>query len=348
MTAKAKKFNLSNLFKKKEKNVGETPEKKEKLFDKLFSVPLLKQSLKSNFPLWLILTIGTMLIFIIINVAVGTKKILPNIDMNVVNVYVQDEKMSWLQILGLLDTMGFRLSQIQVMSQIDLNSVMNDLIFKIAGVLLPMIYVIIVGNKLLASQVNDGSMAYILSTPTARKKVVRTQWFFLTVSLCLMYLAISLGAYISGAIGNAITGLMPASTYALKTFLFCLSSFCAIFCLMGVCFGASAFFNKSSKSIAVGGGACVIAFIFCILGLFSNDVFVAVGVGVQEMGIFNYLSVFTLIDTDSMNDFAKVVTHFRNVQISFDWIWKDIAAVVAGIALSLFGGIWFTKKDLPL
>lgn len=337
---------------KREKAKGPKTKKTEKpkgtLFERIFSVPLLKQSIKSNLSLWLILSIGTALIFIIVNIAIGTKKVFSTIDMNIVSQYVADENMQWLQILGLLDTMGFKLSQIQIMSQLDLNAIMSDLVYKIAGVLLPMIYVIIAGNKLIASQVNDGSMAYVLSTPTARKKVVRTQWFFLATSLIGMYIIITIGAFVSGIIGNTITGAMPTSTYTLRTVLFCLSSFCAIFCLMGVCFCASSVFNKSNMSIAIGGGACVLAFIFCVLGLFANDAFVAVGVGVSEMNFFNYLTVFSLIDTDSLSNFCKAATRFKNVQISYDWIWKDGIAFLMGVGLSIFGSVWFCKKDLPL
>ena len=120
------------------------------------SKPLFKQSFKANWILWLVMSIGCAAIFIVINIVVGSKNIFTNIDMNEVTVYVKDEGLSWLQILGLLEKMGFSLSRIQVMSQIDLNAIMNDLIYKIAGVLLPMIYVMTVSNKLVASQVNDG------------------------------------------------------------------------------------------------------------------------------------------------------------------------------------------------
>ena len=318
-----------------------------------FSWPLFKQSFKANWVLWLVLSLGSAAIFLIVNLVVGTKSIFTNIDIGKVMIYVQDEKMDWLQILGLLEAMGFSLSRIQVMSQIDLNSIMNDIIYKIAGVLLPMIYVMIAGNKLLAAQVSDGSMAYVLSTPTARKKVVRTQYFFLFVSLTAMYIIISIIALGSGSIANFIVNQSaeketPFNYFFLKTFLYCLGSYVAMFALSGICFGASAICNKSNKSIAIGGGVCVICFICCILGLFANKVFIACGIGVKEMDVFNYLSVFTLIDADSLSQFCKYATQYPNVAASYDWIWKDCIAFGFGIVFSLVGGIWFTKKDLPL
>lgn len=315
-----------------------------------FSKPLFKQSMKSNLGLWLALTIGSMLIFVIINLVVGTKQIFTNIDMNKVSIYVKDENMSWFEILGLLDQMGFNLNRIQTMSQIDMNSVMNDLVYKIAGVLLPMIYVMITCNKLIASQVSDGSMAYILSTPTNRKKVVRTQYAFMVGSLFLMYVVIALGAFISGAVAWFVTkpANLPFGAMTLRTFLYCFGSFIAMFALTGVAFGASCWFNKSNQSIAVGGGACVLAFLCCILGLFGNKVFVSVGVGVQAMDFFNYLTLYTLIDTEGMGNFAKAINGVENVVMTLDWLWKLAILVGVGGIFAFVGARKFTKKDLPL
>jgi ABC-2 type transport system permease protein len=314
------------------------------------SKPLFKQSLKSNYLLWLVLTLGSAGIFIIINLVVGTKAIFTNIDMNVVQTYVKDEGLSWLQILGLLENMGFSLSRIQTMSQIDLNSVMNDLIYKIAGVLLPMIYVMIICNKLIAAQVSDGSMAYVLSTPTNRKTVVRTQYLFMIVSLVAMYIVITLGAYISGAVAYFVTKPTNINfgTLTLRTFLYCFGSFSAMFGLTGICFGASCYFNKSTNSISIGGGACILAFLCCILGLFGNKVFVSVGVGVQAMNFFNYLSIYTLIDTESMSNFSKAVTGAYGGVLTFNWIWELGILLVMGGVFAFLGAFKFTRKDLPL
>ena len=315
------------------------------------SKPLFKQSFKALFGLWLAMTIGCAFLFIVVNLAIGSKNIFTNIDMDSVSLYVKEEGLSWLKILGLLEKMGFSLSRIQVMSQIDLNSILNELIYKITGALLPMIYVMICANKLIAAQVSDGSMAYVLSTPTNRKTVVRTQYLFLLASIFAMYVVIFIAAYSSDAISNLIqiqrNPDAESSWNPIVTPLFCLGSFFSIFALGGICFGASAFFNKSSYSIAVGGGACIISFLCCIMGLFGNEVFVAVGIGVKAMGFFNYLSIFTLVDNSSMSAFAKAVTGL-DVQISFNWIWELSILLVIGIVFAYVGGRRFCKKDLPL
>lgn len=314
------------------------------------SKPLFLQALKANWFLWLILSLGTAAIFIVINVVVCSREIFTNVNMDKVSVYVADEDLSWLQILGLLEQMGFSLSRIEVMSRIDLNSVISDLVYKIAGGILPMIYVMITANNLLANQVSSGSMAYVLSTPTSRRTVVRTSYAFLLASLVAMYIIITGSALVSETIAGAIrisrggtSNMIP-----LRTVLLCLSSFCALFALSGICFGASAFFNKSNQSTAVGGGVCVISFICAILGLFGSKVFVSVGLGVEAMNVFNYITIFTLIDTDSVVGFSKALANVQDAVISFNWIWECGIMLGIGIVAALFGSVRFFKKDLPL
>ena len=326
----------------------EVVEKRKKEF---ISKPLFKQSMKSLLGLWIAMVVGSALIFVVINLSVGSKNLFTNIDMDSVSEYVKAEGLSWLKILGLLEKMGFNLSRIQIMSQIDLNSILNELVYKIAGVLLPMIYVMIAANKLIAAQVSDGSMAYILSTPTNRKTVVRTQYVFLLMTVAVMYVAITIAAVasegISFVIAKARNPDMDGVWNPSVTLLFCLGSFLAMFALSGICFGASAFFNKSSNSVTVGGGVCIVSFLCCILGLFGNQVFVAVGIGVKAMSFFNYLSLFTLIDNSSMSAFAKHLMGY-DVAISFDWIWKLAILIAIGVIFAYLGGRRFAKKDLPL
>ena len=316
------------------------------------SKPLFLQSLKSMKMVWISLTAGAALIFIIINLAIGSKNIFTNIDMDAVNTYVKDEDIGWLKVLGLLEAMGFSLARIQAMSQLDLNSILAELIYKIAGILLPMIYVIIAANKLVVSQVNDGSMAYVLSTPTNRKTVVRTQYLFLVLSVFAMYLVITVFSLASEGISTLIVKAQgnEVQWIPLRTLLFCFGSFAAMFGLSGICFGASCFFNKYNYSIATGGGISVLSFICCILGLFGNEAFVAVGIGVKTMYLFNYLSIFYLIDTPSMSNFCNAL-FVKDVDLStfsFNWIWEIGILLLIGGVFAYIGGRRFTKKDLPL
>ena len=313
------------------------------------SLPLFKQTIKSSWVLWLVLTLGSAAIFFIINAVVFSKDIFTNIKMEEVSVYVNDEDLSWLQILGLMDKMGFSLQRIEIMSRIDLNSILNELVYKIAGVFLPMIYVMITANQLIASQVSSGSLAYVLSTPTSRKTVLRTHALYMFLSVLAMYVVILISAVGSEAIAGAIriSNGGSANMIPLRTILYTFASFAAMIGLTGICFGASAFFNKSNQSIAVGGGICVLSFLGIILGLFGNKIFVAVGIGVEAMSIFNYVSLFSLINTDSISEFSKYASGLGGSN-SIMWIWEILILFTIGGVAALVGSIKFTKKDLPL
>ena len=316
---------------------------------RFFSKPLFMQSLKANWPVWLAMTIGSAMIFLIINVVICSRDIFNSIDMGRVATYVESQQLDWLAILGLLESLGFKLSRIELMSQIDINSVISDLVYRIAGVLLPMVFVMITCHSLLASQVNSGSLAYVLSTPTSRRTVLRTSYLYALAALTAMYVVILASALGSESIAGAIrianggkSNMLP-----LRTTLYCLASFLALFALTGVCFGASAFFNKATYSLAVGGGVCIVSFLGCILGLFGNRVFVAAGIGVEAMNVFNYISIFTLIDTDSIGSFAKNLAG-QDAAISYNWIYEMAIMVGIGVVTAGIGCVRFVRKDLPL
>ena len=268
-----------------------------------------------------------------------------------VSTYVENQGLSWLKILGLLEKMGFSLTRISTMASIDLNSIINELIYKIAGVLLPMVFVVITANSLIAAQVTSGSMAYVLSTPTSRKTVIRTQFIFMVAALFAMYIVITSTALVSETIAGAIrkaNNPNAGNMLPLRTLLYCFASFSAMFGLTGIAFGASAFFNKSTQSIAVGGGVCILSFLGCILGLFGNKVFVAVGIGVAPMRVFDFISLYTLIDTESISNFSKAIAHVDDAVISFRWIWEIAILYAIGAVFAYLGGRHFIRKDLPL
>ena len=65
--------------------------------------------------------------------------------------------------------------------------IVGSIFYKLAGLLLPIIYMIMASNNLIAGQVDSGSMAYVLSTSTKRKTVVFTQGVYLVGSLLAMF-----------------------------------------------------------------------------------------------------------------------------------------------------------------
>ncbi|MDR3309847.1 MAG: hypothetical protein LBS90_00665 [Oscillospiraceae bacterium] len=133
----------------------------------MFSKPIFKQSLKANWVLWLIFTGAFSLI-----IAVVTTVFTPDLLSGMMDI-MKDTPMAAM--------MGDRIN--------NMTSVLGMLsqFYSMLGVILPMIFIIITANSLVAAQVDRGSMAYLLSTPTKRGTVVRTQALFLVLAIIAMF-----------------------------------------------------------------------------------------------------------------------------------------------------------------
>ncbi|MFV0289177.1 MAG: hypothetical protein ACK5HR_07000 [Mycoplasmatales bacterium] len=64
--------------------------------------------------------------------------------------------------------------------------------YSIHAIILPLIFIVIVGNNLIVAKVDRGSMAYTLSTPIKRSTIVITQAFYFIMSLVIMITVVTL------------------------------------------------------------------------------------------------------------------------------------------------------------
>ncbi len=92
--------------------------------------------------------------------------------------------------------------------------------YSIQAIILPLIFIIIVGSNLIVSKVDRGSMAYTLSTPIKRSTIAITQAFYFIVSLVVMITVISLAGIfaIQGFYGTiwGITSLQMYKQYLIN------------------------------------------------------------------------------------------------------------------------------------
>lgn len=209
--------------------------------------------------------------------------------------------------------------------------IIGSIFYKIAGLLLPMVFVIMTANGLLAGQVDSGSMAYVLSTPTKRRTVTVTQLAYLAFALFSMFAMLTIFSVIAVAIAG---GNSFAINFG-EILLLNLGAYVTMFAIAGFCFMCSALFNTTKHSLSIGGGLTIFSLVCTILGLFGSAV-VPSAMRISAMNFFNYLSIITLFDTVSILDGT----------LSF--LWK--LAILAGIGLiSIIVGVFrFDKKDLPL
>lgn len=208
--------------------------------------------------------------------------------------------------------------------------IVGSIFYKLAGLLLPIIYMIMASNNLVSGQVDSGSMAYVLSTSTKRSNVVFTQAVYLIGSLIAMF-------SLTTATGCICLELVTEEVElnATKLILLNVGAFLVLFALSGLCFFTSCIFDRSKRSMAIGGGLSIFALVAAMLGLFGSPVIPSV-VRLDALNNFNYATIISLFDVISIIDETN------------DFIWKFAVLGVAGVLGYIAGSLRFTKKDLPL
>ena len=209
--------------------------------------------------------------------------------------------------------------------------VIGSIFYRIAGLLLPMIFVIMTANNLIAGQVDSGSMAYVLSTPTKRRKVTITQMCYLICSLIAMFALEAL----TSVVCLAIIGKSEVTITYGQLLLLNLGAFITMFAVSGICFLASSWFNRSKMSMSVGGGLTMFFLVATILGLFGSAV-IPSAIRIDAMKYFNYVSIISLFDATSI------------LSGSLTYLWKFAILIAIGVICYFIGIKKFDKKDLPL
>ena len=233
---------------------------------------------------------------------------------------------------SLLDSLPEEVSDaIEDIGQADLYTlIVGSIFYKLAGLLLPIIYMIMASNNLISGQVDSGSMAYVLSTSIKRKTVAFTQAVYLVGSLLAMFLLTTA----TGCVCLAIVGTDIGLTYG-KLLLLNLGAFLVLFALSGLNFFTSCYFDRSKRSMAIGGGLSIFALVAAMLGLFGSPVIPKV-VRLDSLNYFNYTTIISMFDVVSIMDGTTT------------FIWKFAILAVLGLVGLIAGSLKFTKKDLPL
>lgn len=233
-----------------------------------------------------------------------------------------------------LDMMGVSSDMVERMSEMDPASMMNQMYYTAMGLLPIFILIVILANSLIADQVDRGSMAYVLSTPTKRSAVAITQMVFMVV-VPLLIIAIVCATRI-GTSFMFYDEVNVAGMIALFGGMYIL-----VEAVCGLCYMGSCLFSQSKKSMTFGGGLTVWFFLASMIGLFGSENMVNTGMGVKELSIFNKLTLVGLYDVNSL---ATVGT--GNVDTTF--VWKLLVLVAVAIICYTIGAVRFSKKDLPL
>lgn len=267
----------------------------------MISFPLFKQTLKSNYKFFIIfLMILTMYFSIIITMydpanVESMQLLLQSLPKEVVNA------MNF-NLIGSTFT-GFLASYL----------------YGFLIIIFPMIYIIILANRLVAKHIDNGSMAYLLATPNSRKKVVFTQMIYLVTSIILLMVSLFVLAYIISEI--AFPGLIDINLFVMLN----LGALLLHLSIGSIAFLSSCIFNDSKDSLAFGAGIPILFFLIQMLGNVGDKL--------------SFLKNFTMF---SLFNPQNILEGSASVPVSFAALFLIAALLYAT------GIVIFNKKDLPI
>jgi len=267
----------------------------------MLSKPLFKQALKSNYKLILIF-MGVLAMYISIMVTMydpsGANSMQELLDM---------------KLSGFAEAFGLSIPDTSLIG------FLSSYFYGFLIIMFPMIFDIILANKLISKQVDKGSMSNLLSTPNTRNKISITYMAFTLSSVTFLIIFTTiLGIVVSE---SKFSGQLDISKFILVNF----GALLLHYAISGICFFASCVFNETKNSLAVGAGVPIA---FMIIQMLAN-----MGGKLEN---FKYATMLTLYNSDA------IVKGSASVMPSL--------IALAVIAIVLYGtGIWiFNKKDLPI
>lgn len=249
-------------------------------------------------------------------------------------VFTNDELSIDSMMTTMLSAMGIEQDQLEKMSEMDTTAMLTKMYFTVMGLLPIFLYVVLVGNSLIVNQVDSGSMAYVLATPTKRSSVANTQALFLIVMPFIM-------CSIVCAVRCVVCYRLNGEINVVANMALYFGMYLLIEAVGGICYMGSCIFNRTGKATAFGGGLAVWFFLASLLGMFGSEDMVTMGIGLEKLNIFNKLTLVGLYD---INALATVGTD--TVDTSF----IPKLCILAGIAVTTYiiGKITFQTNDLPL
>ena len=182
----------------------------------------------------------------------------------------------------------------------------------------PMVYCIILGNRLVAKMVDNSSFAYLLSTPNSRVKIIITQGVYAIASIALLFAALF-------GVGVFICAVIFPNTLDIGAFLSLnFTTMLVNMVVMMISFFFSCMFNETKLSLGFGAGIPIAFILMNMLGGTSADVEI-----LKKLSIYGFYDPVELVHGGD--------------------IW-GVNLVYIGVIVIFFvaGVLIFKKKRLPL
>lgn len=182
----------------------------------------------------------------------------------------------------------------------------------------PMIFSIILGNKLICGYVDRGSMAYLLATPNKRIKVALTQALCMWVSVGILITYATVSILVFSALMHP--GLLDIG----KLVVMNVDIYFLHIAISGICFLASCISNDAKRSFTIGAG---VPFVFFLIQMLAN-------IG-DKLANLKYFTIFSLFNPSDIVAGKNATSQLI------------ILAIIA-VVLYSSGIVVFSKRDLPL
>lgn len=183
----------------------------------------------------------------------------------------------------------------------------------------PMIFGIILVNKMILKYVDSGSMACLLASPNSRTKIITTQLLSVILSITFLIAVITVIGIVSSS------AMFPGELDVEKYIQLNISTLLLHFAISGIGVLAACFFNEARGYFSVGAGLPIL---FYLINMLAN-----MGENLEKL---KYFTIFTL------TPYEEILTGSNGI--------LSANLFLAGLAIVLYlcGAIVFVKKDLPI
>lgn len=200
----------------------------------------------------------------------------------------------------------------------DLTSFIASWLYGLLMLGFPMVYCIILGNRLVVKMVDDSSFAYLLSSPNSRITLIFTQGMYALLSVMLLFAALfGFGIAISAAV---FPNLLDVGAF----FRLNVTTMLVNMVVMMISFFFSCLFNETKHSTLFGAGLPIAFLLMNMLGGASADA-----------EILKKISIYGIYDP------LELVQNGGMLGVNLLYIASIIVLLIASILV-------FNKKRLPL
>ena len=264
------------------------------------SIVLFKTTLRKNWMLMLIF-FGVLFMYLSVMIAMFDPE-----DMNALNdmISIFPEE--------LMKAMGF--SSLVT----DLTAYLASWLYGMLMTALPVVYCIILGNRLIAKMVDNGSFAFLLSTPVSRSVIILTQGSYAILSLFVLFSAAAGSGILISEM--AFPGLLDIVAFIRLNFTTALVNILAVM----IAFFFSCIFNESRNSLGLSSGILIGFLLMNMLGGSSD-----------KFEILKKLSIYGIFDPVQIVRGAET-------------LWLNTGLALASLILLAASVLIFRRRQLPL